>query len=185
MVHLNKIYTKGGDKGQTSLGTGERIAKTDARILAMGDVDEANAIIGMACLYVDGAEKELLQAIQNTLFDVGADLACPDDGKDRLRLNADNTLWLEGKIDLFNERLQPLTSFVLPGGSTASAHLHHARTVVRRAERAVLSLHQQNPINPHVITYLNRLSDLMFVLARVMNDDGNTDVLWQPNRIKA
>jgi cob(I)alamin adenosyltransferase len=183
MVRLDKIYTKGGDGGKTSLAGGARVEKHDLRVEAYGTVDEANAIIGLARLHTDGEIDDSLARIQNDLFDLGADLARPEtDGAtdDALRISTAQVTRLETEIDAINEKLQPLTSFVLPGGSPAAAHLHHARTVVRRAERLVSALSERNPVNPEALVYLNRLSDHLFVMARHMNEGGETDVLWVP-----
>lgn len=191
MVYLNRIYTKTGDAGETSLGDGTRVAKTHPRIAAYGGVDELNAAIGLAvCALPDAALRDRLKTVQNNLFDLGADLCVPEttgsdptgDAPAPLRVRDDQVAELERWIDDVNERLQPLTSFVLPGGTPAAAHLHHARTVCRRAEIAVLSLAERETINPLIAVYLNRLSDLLFVLARAANDDGASDVLWEPGR---
>jgi len=193
MVKLTRIYTKGGDKGQTSLGRGERVAKHDPRVEAYGTVDEANSVIGLARNAIGrvllGGERlaeadAMLARIQNDLFDVGADLCTPEGeskrGEQVLRIVASQVERLEREIDAMNEELQPLKSFILPGGSEASAWLHLARTVVRRAERRMTRLAAEQPINPEAIKYVNRLSDHLFVLARRLNDDGATDVLWVP-----
>jgi cob(I)alamin adenosyltransferase len=187
LVYLNRIYTRGGDTGDTSLGDGARVSKTHPRILAYGGVDELNAVIGMALAAGVPAElADWLSQIQNDLFDVGADLCVPESGSkpDRppLRVIAGQVARLERWIDALNERLTPLTSFVLPGGSTAAAHLHHARAVCRRVETGVWRLAQAETINIQVTAYLNRLSDLLFVMSRVCNDDGRSDVLWQPGQ---
>ncbi len=187
MVYLNRIYTRGGDTGDTSLGDGARVSKTHPRILAYGGVDELNAVIGIAL--AAGVPTDLtdwLRQIQNDLFDVGADLCVPEfePKADRppLRVIAGQVTRLERWIDALNERLAPLTSFVLPGGSTAAAHLHHARAVCRRVETGVWRLAQAETINAQVTAYLNRLSDLLFVMSRICNDNGRSDVLWQPGR---
>jgi cob(I)alamin adenosyltransferase len=186
MVHLTRIYTRGGDTGETSLGSGDRVSKSDARIDAIGDVDEANAVIGWARQSTkQDAEKSLdalLVRIQNDLFDLGADLCIPEETPGSLRIIASQVDFLEKKIDELNEPLEPLRSFILPGGTPGSAALHVARTVVRRAERSLIKLHHQYPINPEAIKYLNRLSDLLFVLCRHMNDKGQKDVLWEPGK---
>lgn len=199
MVKLNRIYTRTGDDGTTGLGDGSRVPKTSPRVAAYGTVDEANAGIGL-CLVQPGVGElaglgELLQSIQQDLFDVGGDLCIPVNagrtpgptGKVRdestaLRTTPGQTARLEEQIDLWNERLTPLRSFVLPGGSPLAAALHVARTVARRAERDVISLIEAEPeaTNPETVRYLNRLSDLLFVLARVANSDGRDDVLWIP-----
>lgn len=185
MVYLNRIYTKTGDGGETSLGDGSRVSKTDRRIAAYGGVDELNAILGITL--TSGLEADLaaiIQRIQNDLFDVGADLCVPETDAPPeyppLRVTTAQVEQLERWIDTANERLQPLTSFILPGGSPSAAHLHHARTVCRRVEIGVLELSERDRINPQVVIYLNRLSDLLFVFARVANDDGKADVLWIP-----
>ncbi|MCA9053134.1 MAG: cob(I)yrinic acid a,c-diamide adenosyltransferase [Planctomycetaceae bacterium] len=185
MVHLNRIYTRGGDAGETTLGDLSRVPKTDPRIVAYGAVDELNAVVGVArCSGVSDKFNRLLEIIQNDLFDVGADLCVPhcDPPPDRppLRILPAQVQQLERWIDEVNESLEPLNSFVLPGGSPASAALHHARTVCRRAEIEVLRLGSVETINQQTVVYLNRLSDLLFVLARASNDNGRGDVLWQP-----
>jgi cob(I)alamin adenosyltransferase len=193
MVYLSRIYTKSGDKGETGLGDGSRVPKDHPRVTAYGDVDELNAVLGVLLAQTPALpDRELLQSIQNDLFDVGADLAVPETpgemtGTPLLRVQAEQVLRLEAAIDRLNEALSPLTSFVLPGGSVAAAWCHLARTVCRRAERQVVTLARSDPINPQVIVYLNRLSDLLFVLARVYNGNGREDVLWVPgqNRKKA
>ncbi|MBT3553787.1 MAG: cob(I)yrinic acid a,c-diamide adenosyltransferase [Rhodospirillaceae bacterium] len=182
MVKLDKIYTRGGDGGETSLAGGKRVAKHDVRVAAMGTVDEANAVIGIARLHLDGSTDALASRIQNDLFDLGADLARPGNDKSGLHINAAQVLRLETEIDGCNERLDPLTSFVLPGGSAAAAYLHHARTVTRRAERLVSELGATEPVNDQALAYLNRLSDLLFVLARSANQDGAADILWVPGQ---
>jgi len=190
MVHLNRIYTKSGDGGQTSLGDGTRVSKTNLRIQAYGTVDELNSILGVT-LATDAPEKfsTWLKTIQNDLFDLGADLCVPEteDTTDQpeyppLRVTEQQATKLEFWIDEVNENLQPLNSFILPGGSIAAAHFHVARTVCRRAEIAIVALTQAEQVNPHVLIYLNRLSDLLFVLARACNDNGAADVLWQPGQ---
>jgi cob(I)alamin adenosyltransferase len=185
MVFLNRIYTKSGDAGETGLGDGHRVSKDNLRIHAIGDVDELNAALGVIVASADGwPNVELLRSAQNDLFDVGADLCVPATPGEvlaaKLRVTATQVARLEQAIDQLNERLQPLTSFVLPGGSPVAAGCHLARTICRRAERAVVALHQIEPINLEVLKYLNRLSDLLFVLARVANNDGQDDVLWVP-----
>lgn len=198
MVRLSKIYTKTGDDGTTGLGDGSRVTKTDPRVEAYGTVDEANAAIGVCVVeagrveardpggaYAPGMAKAL-RSIQNDLFDVGADLCCPIGADEvpgqRLRMTAAQTARLERWIDEHNERLKPLDSFILPGGTALAAALHVARTVVRRAERVTVALSAVQPkgTNPETVLYLNRLSDLLFVLGRVANDDGRGDVKWVP-----
>ncbi len=185
MVRLTRIYTRGGDTGETSLGDGTRVPKHDLRVAAYGTVDEANAAIGIARLHADTAADAMLARIQNDLFDLGADLCTPQDGrradeKGVLRILAAQVDRLEREIDAMNAALAPLDSFILPGGTPAAAHLHLARTIVRRAERLVSELAATEPVNPEALRYLNRLSDHLFVLGRVVNDNGACDVLWRP-----
>jgi cob(I)alamin adenosyltransferase len=183
MVRLTKIYTRGGDRGQTSLGDGSRVAKHDLRVAAYGTVDEANATIGLARLHTEAAADAMLARIQNDLFDIGADLCRPGADPDEagvLRIQPKQVQRLENEIDALNLALKPLDSFVLPGGRPAAAFLHQARTVVRRAERLTTELATGAPVNPEAVRYLNRLSDHLFVLARHLNDKGATDVLWVP-----
>lgn len=183
MVHLTRIYTKSGDKGKTSLGIGGRVLKSSPRIAAIGDVDEANACIGVARLAGAAEIDSLLSRIQNDLFDMGADLCVledKDDKQERLRVHPHQVSFLEGTIDHYNKVLPPLNSFVLPGGSPLSARLHHARTVVRRAERTLCSLKEKEFVNIYIMQYINRLSDLLFVLARFSNHKSEGDVLWVP-----
>lgn len=190
MVVLNKIYTRTGDDGTTALGTGARRKKYDLRVAAYGTLDEANAAIGIARLHTvdDHAIHSALSRIQNDLFDVGADLATPDQGKGpggaRLTVTAAQVTWLEGEIDRLNETLAPLRSFVLPGGFAAAAYLHLARTICRRAERLIAELMDKpgESVTPEVLKYVNRLSDYLFVAARYANDEGAADVLWQPGQ---
>ena len=185
MVFLSRIYTKSGDAGETGLGDGGRVPKDHPRVAAYGSVDELNAVLGLLLAQApDVPEAELLRGIQNGLFDVGADLCVPQPADEapgqRLRVRPEQAARLEAAIDRLNEPLAPLKSFVLPGGSVAAAWCHLARTVCRRAERDVVTLARAEPVNPQVIVYLNRLSDLLFVLARVCNGNGQTDVLWVP-----
>ena len=183
MVQLTRIYTRGGDKGKTSLGDGTRVEKHSLRVAAYGTVDEANSVIGMARLHTAGDADAMLMRIQNDLFDLGADLCTPeqeDPPYPPLRVTDDQVARLEREIDTLNADLQPLKSFVLPGGSPASAHLHLARTVARRAERLIADLGQSEAINMAALRYANRLSDHLFVLARWLNDKGQGDVLWVP-----
>ncbi len=198
MVRLTRIYTKGGDKGETSLGSGARVAKHDPRVAAYGTVDEANATIGLARLHLGDAQGEadaILGRVQNDLFDLGADLCRPETPKSGapsepppppppppLRVTAGQVARLEGEIDRLNADLAPLKSFVLPGGTAGAADLHLARTVARRAEREMTALAQTEAVNPEAIRYINRLSDLLFVLARALNDGGAQDVLWEPGQ---
>ncbi len=198
MVRLSRIYTKTGDDGTTGLGDGTRVGKACPRVEAYGTVDEANAALG--CCVVEANRPgpsgnpvlarigEILRDVQNDLFDVGADLCCPiadgEDAAQRLRVGGGQTERLERLIDESNERLKPLDSFVLPGGTPLAASLHLARTIVRRAERLTVALHDAEPsaTNMETVHYLNRLSDLLFVLGRVANDDGRGDVKWVPGK---
>jgi cob(I)alamin adenosyltransferase len=183
MVTLTKIYTRGGDGGRTSLGDGARVAKHAERVAAYGTVDEANAVIGLARLHTDGLADAMLARIQNDLFDLGADLCRPgaDPAEEGvLRVQPQQVQRLEDEIDALNVGLNPLKSFVLPGGRPAAAFLHQARTVVRRAERLTTALAEREPVSPVAIQYLNRVSDHLFVLARHLNERGAADVLWVP-----
>jgi cob(I)alamin adenosyltransferase len=183
MVTLNRIYTKTGDKGDTGLGDGTRVSKFALRISAYGTVDEANAAIGVARLSATGELDEMLARIQNDLFDLGADLCLPESAKrseGRLRVSETQVERLEREMDRMNETLTPLNSFVLPGGTPLSAHLHLARTVVRRAERLIVELAEAEKVNPAAMRYANRLSDHLFVASRYANDKGAKDVLWKP-----
>jgi cob(I)alamin adenosyltransferase len=183
MVRLTRIYTRGGDAGETSLGDGARVRKDDLRVEAFGTVDEANAAVGLARLSTAGEIDAMLARIQNDLFDLGADLCTPEDGRraaGALRIQPSQVTRLEQEIDALNTALKPLDSFVLPGGSAAAAHLHFARTVTRRAERLVVALAAREAVNPEAVKYLNRLSDHFFVLSRHLNDKGAGDVLWTP-----
>ncbi len=187
MVVLNKIYTRTGDDGTSALATGERRAKSDLRFDAIGTIDELNAHVGMARLQDAALGPDLpamLARIQNDLFDLGADLATPDvkTARERLRITSAQVERLEREIDLLNRELEPLTSFVLPGGSPAAAALHLCRTVARRAERLVVELSQREAVNVEALHYINRLSDLFFVAARHANDRGTRDVLWVPGQ---
>ena len=183
MVKLTKIYTRGGDGGQTSLSDGSRVAKDDLRVAAYGDVDELNAVIGLARLHASGNIDETLARIQHDLFDLGADLATPIVEAPKhppLRIQDSQVDRLEQEIDTLGEALSSLNSFVLPGGTALAAHLHLARTVARRAERQATTLARETEVNAAALRYLNRLSDHLFQLARHANDDGASDVLWQP-----
>jgi cob(I)alamin adenosyltransferase len=183
MVRLTRIYTRGGDRGETSLGDGARVPKHALRVAAYGTADEANAAVGIARLHADAAAGEMLDRIQNDLFDLGADLCTPEGGNrgaGALRIAAAQVERLEHEIDAMNAALQPLDSFILPGGTPAAAYLHLARTIVRRAERLVSELASREPVNPEALKYLNRLSDHLFVLGRRLNDSGARDVLWRP-----
>ncbi len=186
MVILNRIYTRTGDDGTTALGTGERRAKFDLRVSAFGTIDELNATLGLARLHATGELDAMLARVQNDLFDVGADLCAPDagSGKERLRVSDAQVDRLEAEIDRLNDKLAPLRSFVLPGGTSVAAHLHLARTVCRRAERLIVELaaKETEPVSPPLLRYVNRLSDLLFVAARHANDDGARDVLWRPGQ---
>ena len=181
MVQLTRIYTRGGDKGKTSLGNGSRVAKHSPRVAAYGTVDECNSVIGMARLHTSDEADATLARIQNDLFDLGADLCTPEEEAPAyppLRITAAQVERLEQEIDAMNAELEPLQSFVLPGGTAASAHLHLARTVARRAEREMTALADDEAINPEAVRFINRLSDLLFVMARYLNDKGRSDVLW-------
>ena len=187
MVHLDRIYTRSGDDGSTGLGDGERLPKHHCRVAAYGTTDELSSVLGV--LLADGVAEpwfSLLRGIQNDLFDVGADLCVPTEDPGALRVTAAYPQAIEAKIDEANESLQPLRSFILPGGTSAAAWLHLARTVCRRAERLVSELGSMSreeaagPVNPEVLVYLNRLSDLFFVLARALNSNGEADVEWKP-----
>jgi cob(I)alamin adenosyltransferase len=187
MVYLSRIYTKSGDGGDTGLGDGTRVPKDSARVEAYGQVDELNAVLGMVVATCPTCpESTLLREIQNDLFDVGADLCVPpspdeEPGKS-LRVTVSQAERLEKAIDRLNENLAPLRSFILPGGAPTAAWLHLARTVCRRAERAVVTLMRTETVNRQVLIYLNRLSDFLFVLARVANEEGRGDVLWVPGQ---
>ncbi len=185
MVHLNKIYTKGGDHGETSLGSGERVAKNHPRIIAYGGIDELNSLIGIVLTTaLSNSTQKQLEQVQNDLFDLGADLCVPETEEKPesppLRVTAQQIKQLEEWIDTINENLQALQSFILPGGSVASAYLHLARTVCRRVEANLIALIQTETINEQVLIYLNRLSDYLFVLARKTNNNGTDDILWIP-----
>ncbi|RPF71213.1 cob(I)yrinic acid a,c-diamide adenosyltransferase [Aurantiacibacter spongiae] len=187
MVKLNRIYTRTGDEGTTGLVDGSRLSKHAPRMAAVGDVDETNAVIGLAIREMSGRAADDLRRVQNDLFDLGADLATPaKEGDDFapsqmvLRIVPSQVEWVEQRIDAVTSELEPLTSFILPGGSEAAARLHLARTVTRRAERALTALAEQEPVNPAALSYVNRLSDYLFVLARAANDGGNADILWAP-----
>jgi cob(I)alamin adenosyltransferase len=183
MVTLNRIYTKTGDSGETGLGDGSRLQKYAPRVAAMGAVDETNSAIGIARLDAEGDVDAMLARIQNDLFDLGADLSAPEDGRKaegRLRIAGSQVERLEREIDAMNENLSPLKSFVLPGGTALAAHLHLARAVARRAEGVIAELASQEAINPAALQYANRLSDHLFVMARTANDGGMGDVLWGP-----
>ncbi|EEW24878.1 cob(I)yrinic acid a,c-diamide adenosyltransferase [Rhodobacter ferrooxidans] len=186
MVVLNRIYTKTGDAGETTLGNGARVAKHSTRVNAYGTVDETNATVGLARLHASGEIDAALQRIQNDLFDLGADLCRPDMERDAeaghapLRIIESQVLRLESEIDTMNARLAPLRSFILPGGTALAAHLHLCRTVSRRAERLVVELATMEEVNQEAVKFLNRLSDWFFVAGRIANADGTADVLWVP-----
>lgn len=181
MVKLNKIYTRTGDAGTAGLVDGSRVSKSSLRMAAIGDVDEANAAIGVAAATLEGrALPDQLLAIQNDLFDLGADIATPGEVEGALRIVAGQVERLEREIDAMNADLAPLTSFILPGGSRSAAALHLARTVVRRAERSAVALNESEPVNPQVLAYLNRLSDHLFVAARHLAADEGSVLLWKP-----
>ena len=186
MVVLNKIYTKTGDQGKTSLGNGTRVNKYSLRVDAYGSVDETNATLGLARLYAHGEIDLQMANIQNDLFDLGADLCRPDIDQDDqaahrpLRITPAQVTRLEVEIDHMNDGLEPLRSFILPGGSKLASYLHLCRTVSRRAERITVELAGQETINPAALKYLNRLSDWFFVAGRIANDDGKLDILWVP-----
>ncbi len=186
MVRLDKIVTKAGDGGKTRLATGEPVSKASARVEAYGAVDEANSAIGVARLHTtsDHVLDPILDRAQNDLFDLGADLATPETDKplgyEPLRIIEAQVERLEAEIDALNEKLSPLTSFILPGGAPAAAHLHVARAVMRRAERAIVALAEADKVSPEAIKFANRMSDLLFVAARWANDQGRADIMWKP-----
>ena len=183
MVTLSRIYTRGGDKGETSLGDGSRVPKNDLRVAAYGTVDETNGVVGVARVHAQGQAEAMLGRIQNDLFDLGADLCTPEGSRKAegaLRIVDLQVERLEREIDQMNADLEPLRSFILPGGTPASAYLHLARTVCRRAERLICDLAASEQVNPAAIRYINRLSDHLFVLARWENERGLRDVLWVP-----
>ncbi|MEM7498126.1 MAG: cob(I)yrinic acid a,c-diamide adenosyltransferase [Pseudomonadota bacterium] len=188
MVVLNKIYTRTGDAGETGLGDGTRVAKHSPRVTAYGTVDELNCVLGMARLHAEGEIAEQIARIQNDLFDLGADLCTPDMARDEereyppLRMVPAQVERLEREIDAMNDRLEPLRSFILPGGSPLAAHLHLCRTVCRRAERLTIALSATEGVNEAALKYLNRLSDWFFVAGRIANDDGKADILWVPGK---
>ena len=186
MIKLNKIYTKTGDRGDTALGNGERVLKDSLRVSAYGNVDELNASIGVITLYATSDLKRKLKNIQNDLFDLGADLCVPvsETNNKRLRVSSNQIETIEAEIDEMNNILEPLNSFVLPGGCEAATFLHLARTICRRAERSVVSLRSREDINDNTLVYLNRLSDWLFVASRVENQQNSTEVLWSPGKNK-
>ena len=182
MVKLNKIYTRTGDSGETSLVNGMRVSKHARRPSAFGDIDEANSVIGLARLHcADNVKADaMLARVQNDLFDLGADIATPETDNPALRITTSQVSRLETEIDIMNDDLEPLNSFILPGGSAASAWLHLARTVIRRAERHLTRLATEEVVNQAAMRYVNRLSDHLFVLSRRLNNNGKTDILWLP-----
>ena len=182
MVKLNKIYTKTGDSGETGLTDASRVGKSSPRIEAIGAVDETSSAIGVARLDTEGDTDAMLARIQHDLFDLGADLSMPGEGANDLRIVPVQVERLEREIDAMNEGLSPLTSFVLPGGTALAAHLHLARAISRRAERAIVALAGKETVNPALLQYINRLSDHLFVMARAANDQGMGDVLWVPGK---
>ena len=186
MVHLSRIYTKSGDTGTTQLGDGSTLPKHHLRVAAYGNIDELNSVIGLMLVHgVEESTAERLRQIQNDLFDVGSDLCVPGEAGEKLRITAAYAERLEGWIDEVNKSLEPINSFVLPGGSPAAAWLHLARTVCRRTERSIVELcarEEGGRVNGEVLKYVNRLSDLFFVLAREANDHGRGDVLWVPGQ---
>ena len=181
MVKLDKIYTRGGDSGLTSLGDGKRIEKHSLRIRAYGEIDEVNSTLGIVACYCTEFLKKIILKIQNDLFDIGADLCIPSLKEKKIILNEQNVLFLEKELDEMNAKLKKLESFILPGGTKASSFLHCARTVTRRCERTIVELNSKEKINKNIIKYINRLSDFLFVAARIENiEDG--DILWVPNK---
>jgi cob(I)alamin adenosyltransferase len=182
MIKLNKIYTKTGDSGETGLTDASRVGKSSPRIEAIGAVDETSSAIGVARMDAEGDTDAMLARIQHDLFDLGADLSMPGEGEGDLRIVPAQVERLEREIDAMNEGLSPLTSFVLPGGTALAAHLHLARAISRRAERAIVTLAAKEKVNPALLQYINRLSDHLFVMARTANDQGMGDVLWVPGK---
>lgn len=195
MVQLTQITTRSGDKGKTSLGNGQRVFKNTTRIDLIGTIDELNSIIGVALSVKqnDGQSHENdttlihdLRSIQHDLFDMGADLCMPqslsDTGNGNLRITEHHVHRLDAMVEFYNNKLSPLTSFVLPGGTERAAYLHMCRTIARRAERCLVDLHTQEPVNPEILRYTNRLSDIFFVMARAANNNGTCDILWEPGK---
>ena len=185
MVKLNKIYTKTGDKGTTSLVSGKRVAKDHYRVRAYGTVDELNSILGIVRVKASAKIKKIISDIQNDLFDLGADLATPEQKKYKftpLRITEKQVNRIEKSIDQYNKKLDALNSFILPGGSESASFLHNARTVARRAETQTVALSKKEKINKEALRYINRLSDLLFVLSRVENNNGKKDILWKPGK---
>ena len=184
MVKLDKIYTRGGDKGLTSLGNGQRVSKHSLRVVSYGDIDEVNAVIGILINHCSTDLKKNLGIIQNDLFDIGADLCMPDvSNKKKLKLNPEQVVFLEREIDVMNKSLDDLESFILPGGTIASCYLHFARCVVRRSERSLSNLNEYESVNREVFKYVNRLSDFFFVAARYENRNIG-DTLWEPGKFQ-
>ena len=182
MVTLNKIYTRTGDKGDTALGNGSRGSKDNERVNAYGNVDELNASIGIVKNYASQTMKKILSEIQNDLFDLGADLCVPDEDKSqkKLKISKNQVQKLESNIDIMNETLKPLKSFILPGGSKTASFMHLSRTICRRAERSLVSLNKKERINENALKYLNRLSDWLFVASRLDNQENSSEILWEP-----
>ncbi len=181
MVKLDKIYTRGGDKGLTSLGDGTRVQKSNLRIKAYGEVDEANSSIGICAVFSSKIINHILLKVQNHLFDIGADLCFPEKSERRVTITSEKINFLENEIDHINKNLEKLESFILPGGSKSSAFLHLSRSLVRRAERSIIELSEKESVNPDIIKYVNRLSDFLFVAARFENKKVG-DILWVPNK---
>ena len=180
LIKLDKIYTKGGDKGQTSLGDGHRVGKNSNRIKAYGEIDEANSAIGIAYIYSSDELRLILRKIQHHLFDIGADLCKPYKEENSKRFEKP-VLFLESELDKLNEKLDELSSFILPGGTNASAYLHLSRTIIRRSERSIIDLLEKEKVNPTLLEYINRLSDFLFVAARFENREVG-DILWTPEK---
>ena len=182
MVTLNKIYTKTGDKGDTALGNGCKVSKDSERVVAYGNVDELNASIGIVKNYASLEMSGILAEIQNDLFDLGADLCIPDENESqkKLRISNNQVKKLESNIDDMNKTLQPLKSFILPGGSKTASFMHLSRTICRRAERSLVSLNRKEKINQNALIYLNRLSDWLFVASRLDNQENSSEILWEP-----
>ena len=182
MVTLNKIYTKSGDKGDTALGNGSRVSKDSERVIAYGNVDELNASIGIVKNFASQEMSGILSEIQNDLFDLGADLCVPDENESqkKLRISNNQVKKLELNIDFMNKTLQPLKSFILPGGSKTASFMHLSRTICRRAERSLVSLKRKEKINENALKYLNRLSDWLFVASRLDNQENSSEILWEP-----
>ena len=180
MVKIDKVYTKGGDKGKTSLGDGSRVSKTSKIIMALANIEELNANLGSVMCVISNPYKKIIEKIQNDLFDVGADIATPEGKKKVLRVNKNYTIIIEKEIDFILTSLPALESFILPGGTECSSRIHLARTVCRRCEISILELNKKNKVNIEILKYINRLSDLLFVIARKLNVNKNKEVLWKP-----